>query len=554
MRRVTTALSAVATLCLLACGGDKGETGSLDPHGGDDTDTTSPSCTEHVLEDIQIPLRDGVELSAFMRRPVDLNCQLPTVLIFTPYDKENSRTLWFSDDGSQPLFDSRDYAFVVADWRGYYGSEGSVGGSDQQGADGHDLVEWIAEQPFSNGAVGMYGPSALGGVQFAVAEEKPPHLAAIVPIFASPTDGYEKWNPGGVLRREYLNGLGVLYGTTEETFAEHPTIDAAWIYLASLYHPELVEVPVLHVHGFFDLNAEHTLAGSEQLTAVSERPLLIGEWHHFASGGETDWAAGMTKQELLWWDGEKVIQHNALAFFERHLQGIASDADEWSPVRYQRGDDWLEAETWPPQGAQELTFYLGDGTLQASSPGAADLDFPYSPADPSPTVGGQTLHYAYEHGPAYQDDVLSRADALVFVTEVLDADVELAGPIAASLQAKTTGTDTHFVLRLTDVSPDGQHLLLTDGVRRMALHESLEELTEISPNTQYTVPVEFTNPQGWRFEAGHRIGLILTSSHSERFEKSTNVADHYLFDESVAVDVTNTLVTGASTLTLTIAP
>ena len=376
MLRLSSTLGVAVMLSLLSCGGDKGETGSVDTDAGSDTNSAQPSCPEHVMEDVQIPVRDKVELSAFVRRPVDPDCQLPTVLIFTPYDKENARTLWFSDDGTQPLFDSRDYAFVVADWRGYYDSGGSVGGSAQQGADGYDLVEWIAEQPFSNGAVGMYGPSALGGVQFTVAEESPPHLAAIVPIFASPTDSYEKWNPGGVLRREYLNGLGVLYGTTEETFAEHPTIDNAWTYLASLYHPELVEVPALHVHGFFDLNAGHTLEGSELLTGVSERRLLIGEWHHFASGGETDWASGMTKQELLWWDGDKVIQYNALAFYERHLHGIASDADDWSPVRYQRGDDWLEAEAWPPEDAEEIRDMVErivDNCLEASEYEMAQL-------------------------------------------------------------------------------------------------------------------------------------------------------------------------------------
>ncbi len=556
------ALLVLTTALLSACSGDSkdGVPPDSDPPDSDLPDSDLPDsddpsvCLEHTLENIDIAVRDGVELSAFVRKPVDPDCTLPTVLLFTPYDKENTRDLWFTDDGTQPLFDSKDYAFVVADWRGRFASGGTAGSAAQQGEDGHDLVEWIAEQSFSDGSVGMIGTSALGGVQFGVAEEKPPHLGAIVPIFASPTDSFEKWNPGGVLRREYLNGLGVLFGSSEDLFAEHPTDDGAWAYLESLFAPEDVEVPVLHVHGFFDLDAGHTLQGSTQLTSVVERYQLIGEWHHFSSGGESDWVGDMSEQELLWWDAGKVIQHNALAFFDRFLRGVSSEADDWAAVRYQRGDDWLDSESWPPAGAEALTFYLGDGSLQGTAPTATDLPFPYDPSDPSPTVGGQTLHFNYEHGPAYQDEVVGRSDALVFVTDVLTEAIHLAGSISASLQVRTTGTDTHFVLRLTDVGPDGRHLLLTDGIRRLALYENLSDLKTITPGDLYTVPIDFTNPQGWGFEAGHRIGLILTSSHSERFEKSTNVAGHYIFDETVAQAVTNTVVLGQSTLSLTVQP
>jgi len=551
---------------IMACRGDKDPSGQepdTDTDGGadtaTDTDTGSsgqPDCSVHIFEDITIPVRDKAELAAFVRIPEDPDCQLPTVFVYTSYDKENSRDLWFTDEGVEPLFDSRDYAFVVADWRGRYGSdEYDAGGADQNGEDGYDIVEWIAEQSFSDGHVGMYGPSALGGVQFTIAELQPPHLSAIVPIFAGPIENnYEKYMPGGVVRKEYLDAIGILYSSTTDFLEEHPTYDATWQYLEALSTPELTEVPVLHVNGFFDLHAGITLAGSQMLTGTSERRLLIGEWHHFASGGSTDWFSDMSEQELLWWDEERRIQTDALAFFDRHMAGVASDADDWAPVRYQRADEWLDSDTWPPSDSETLTLYLGDGTLQDSAPDSAEYDFPYDPEDPSPTVGGQTLLYTYSHGPDWQDEVVERDDALVFVTDELTEDVDLAGPIAATLQVSTTGDDTHLVIRVTDVHPDGSHLLLTDGIRRLGLYGGLDSLSDIEPGEVYDMPVDATNPLAWKFEAGHRIGLILTSSNYSRFERASNSGSVVYEEAEEVLEVTNTLVSGESTLTLTIEP
>jgi putative CocE/NonD family hydrolase len=141
---------------------------------------------------------------------------------------------------------------------------------------------------------------------------------------------------------------------------------------------------------------------------------------------------------------------------------------------------------------------------------------------------------------------------LVFVTEPLTEALDLAGPLSASLQVRTTGEDTHFAIRITDVYPDGRHLLLTDGIRRLALHESLETLADVVPGDLYTVPVDGTNPLAWRFEEGHRIGLILTSSNYSRFERASNTGTVIYEDAASPVVVTNTLVAGESVLHLTL--
>src|SRR5664279_3366373 len=51
--------------------------------------------------------------------------------------------------------------------------------------DVHDAVEWLAGQAWSNGNVGMWGISYGGFTSIQVAQLKPPHLRAIVPVYAS---------------------------------------------------------------------------------------------------------------------------------------------------------------------------------------------------------------------------------------------------------------------------------------------------------------------------------------------------------------------------------
>ncbi len=81
-----------------------------------------------------------------------------------------------------------------------------------------------------------------------------------------------------------------------------------------------------------------------------------------------------------------------------------------------------------------------------------------------------------------------------------------------------------------------------------------ETLADVVPGDLYTVPVDGTNPLAWRFEEGHRIGLILTSSNYSRFERASNTGTVIYEDAASPVVVTNTLVAGESVLRLTRAP
>ena len=110
-----------------------------------------------IRRDLRIPMRDGVHLSANLFLP-DGGGPFPVVFQRMPYG--------WSGGPLGEFFARRGYAFLIQDCRGRYDSEGEFYPFINDAQDGYDSLEWIAGQPWSNGNVGMLGPSYLGAVQW----------------------------------------------------------------------------------------------------------------------------------------------------------------------------------------------------------------------------------------------------------------------------------------------------------------------------------------------------------------------------------------------------
>ena len=174
-------------------------------------DSFLPASAPFDATEMRIPMRDGAELAAdvYLPRSEATAGPWPVVLIQTPYDKSGVRP-WFQGEGrwgERSLFTDTAYAFVVTDWRGRSASAAAArpgrvvpGGAD----DGYDTVEWIATQPWSNGKIGTWGPSALGAAQFRTASARPPHLVCAVPVVMPLNLTYDIYFPGGALWEEFV--------------------------------------------------------------------------------------------------------------------------------------------------------------------------------------------------------------------------------------------------------------------------------------------------------------------------------------------------------------
>jgi uncharacterized protein len=160
-----------------------------------------------------IPVRDGTTLEAWITKPSHSQAKLPTILTLTQYDIDGGR-----HGDSAGYYARRGYAFVQAYVRGR-GQSGGVKSDSlgaQVGRDGHDLVEWIAAQPWSDGRVVMFGGSFVGMTQWQTAAQLPPHLAAIAP-YVPIYPGWDVPNTNGIPQAWTAVILGYVAGRALNT-------------------------------------------------------------------------------------------------------------------------------------------------------------------------------------------------------------------------------------------------------------------------------------------------------------------------------------------------
>ncbi|MBI1287478.1 MAG: CocE/NonD family hydrolase [Flavobacteriales bacterium] len=477
-------------------------------------------------QEVQIPMRDSEDLAADVYVPA--NCSsCPTILIQTPYWKN-----WFRYNlplNVETDIDNSPYAFVVVDWRGFYGSSGALNGQPNRGEDGYDCVEWIAQQSWSNGKVGTWGPSALGVIQFQTAKEHPPHLTCCVPLVAAPQFYYEDYFPGGVYRTEYVEQLDALGYGLSGILLSNPYYNLVWQGAESgSWYPSELDVPFYMIGGWFDHNIRDmwnifpAMVQSES-TDVDHK-ILFGPWTH---GGHGTAAPGTAQQgDLSFPSAAGVETDKAVAFFAYHLLEQQNGWQNEPRIHYfQMGmDEWFDASEWPPI-SQTVNYYLGStsdiGTTLGSS-GTA----PYftDPADPSPTVGGPTLKADLLQGPYdISSTVESRFDYALFETDVLTEDLSVQGRINVKLFVSTDQLDGDVAIRLTDVFPNNESIIMRDGIQRLRFRNGFSHNDEAfcSTGEVYEVNIELEDI-AHTFLTGHKIRLLVTGANYPRFDVNLN--------------------------------
>ena len=509
--------------------------------------------------EVGIPMRDTIELSADVYLPLESQRPAPAILQFTPYDKSNQS--WFVPEAR--YYQERGYAYVIADARGRGKSEGDWRPWVHDGRDGHDVVEWIAEQPWCTGKVGTSGLSYNGWTQWAIANEHPPHLACMISTAAAGqfmqeipfTFGvfqlYFVWWLRGVRRRiaqgyggrpgEIVPWLEVLSRLPVGAFSEfvdpsgpgwrdmmeHDRLDDFWRSLRFDGHYDGIDVPCLHVNGWFDV--EDLLGGMhhyEQMVrdspAASQQRLIVGPWSHVntrvphSSYGGLDFGP----------EGSIDIDAEHEAWFDHWLKDVDNGVGELPPVEvFETGANaWRRGPSYPravADAALFLRFEDGAGRL-AAAPADADppQSFTYDPLDPAPTLF-DVAHYPLADMPLDQTPVEARPDVLAYTSEPLDAPLTISGWPFVDLHASTDGDDTDWHVKLTDVWPDGRSIRVASGCLRGANHRSLEEPEPLAPGQPYRFSVEL-NPVQHRFLVGHRIRVTVTSSDFPWFARSMN--------------------------------
>jgi predicted acyl esterase len=476
-----------------------------------------------------IAMRDGKLIAADIHLPSGSG-PWPVILIQTPYNRLLYR--FGLPLGTGLDIASSNYAFVITDWRGFYGSSGAAVPGADRGQDGYDIVEWITAQSWSNGKVGTWGPSALGKIQFMTAKYNPPGLVCAVPLVASMQTQYQEYYPGGALRKEYLDQLDVLGYGLSAVVLPHPTEDFYWSFATnnSSYH-DSIRIPMLMIGGWYDHNIRlmmedfDLLLTNSDVSVRDQHKLLMGPWAHGGSG--TASVGDITQGQLDYPEAERWNDTFALRFLNYYLLGTPNSWDTTSTITYfeMGANTWHADASFPPTGTTYESLYLHSaGQLLPTLPVAASasLTRSYDPNDPSPTVGGTTLRTDLDQGPYDQAPIVeSRGDVMIFSSDVLANDVMVAGPPYAEIYVSSDQVDTDVCVRLTDVYPDGRSMLVHDGVRRMRFRSNFTSPTLMTPGNIYLATVEMPHTC-ITFQAGHRIRLDVTFSNYPRFDANDN--------------------------------
>ena len=242
------------------------------------------------------------------------------------------------------------------------------------------------------------------------------------------------------------------------------------------------------------------------------------------------------------------------AWFDHFLKGENNGILEKMPrVRYYTMglNKWQSSDTWPPRGAQPLSFFLssggkantlnGDGILSDTSPANDTPDkFEYDPMNPVPSYGGNVCctGNAITAGSFDQRKSESRPDILVYSTEPLREGLEVSGPIEVTLYVSSDAKDTDFTVKLIDVYPDGRAYNLDETIQRMRYRDGYDKSKVwMEPGKVYKVTLQPMTTSNY-FDAGHRIRIEVSSSNFPRFDRNLNTGGRN-YDETKGVIARN---------------
>ena len=508
--------------------------------------------------------RDGVRLDADIYRP-DTTEKLPILLMRQPYGREIASTVVYAHPR---WYAAKGYIVVIQDVRGRGTSEGKFDLFTHEVADGCDTIAWVSELPRSNGKVGMYGFSYQGMTQLYAAVHQPEALKAIAPAMVA-YDLYTDW--------AYENGAFCLYANLAwaiqlagET-ARLAKNEAAYLELYrasrnlplsdpipanpelmrklapdSFYHKWLnnpnpdaeywqkrspknllqnVDLPMLHVGGWFDPYLRGTLNLYQAMAAKSQHPqhLLVGPWAHLPWGrklGAIDYGI----------EAQNPIDEIQIRWFDYFLKDIDTGLLEEDPIcLFEMGSNkWRELNSWENN---ERVYYLSSDGLasiredsgmlwQYESEDSPESILPrelerdlaevvtefdnntdilvHDPWRPVPALGG---HASFPSGSRDRSTLDCRSDILTYTSSPLDRNLHIQGEVSIEVYCSTDKPSFDLCAVLSTVQPDGKVFNFTQGYT--SIRSNSGEVKAIAFSLQSTCMC---------IAAGHSLRLSLSAS------------------------------------------
>lgn len=529
-----------------------------------------------------IPTRDGELLATDVYLPGGTEEPVPTVLVRTPYGKENGAEAYYR-------FVQWGYGVVIQDVRGREDSTGPWIPNYFEVEDGDDTLNWIADQTWSDGQVGMTGGSYLGYVQWAAAASGNPHLKAILSSVCAGDAFVDVPRRGGCFNSGMLAWA---FSMTEQrmrgnlmvrddwdqvlnirpirdiprkalghesafldTWMAHMDYDDFWKHSSWKERSKKMVVPALIMSGWFDDNGMGTTQALElvqEFYPQGSYKVILGPWMH---SGNANYDLHCT------YLGEHALRYDldllCFQWLEHFLKGAENQIEASAPVEYYTLGEhkWKTASCWPIPSAVPAVYYL-DGAKEDAASGLPEKGGSLALQKPSKD---RTDSYDYDpqHPAAYIIDLSEnelevpedytleerRPDVLCYTTPVLDHNLTVTGEVHATLYVSSDCPDTDFIVRLTDVSEHGTSVKLADGVISAKYRNGFEKPEYMVPGCIYEIRIRTTKISN-TFKKGHRLRFTVTSSAKNFIFPNSNTREG--FDSEVTRIAHNTLHCGGS--------
>ncbi|MDP9042140.1 MAG: CocE/NonD family hydrolase [Bacteroidota bacterium] len=545
----------------------------------------SPDSLLYTKISYRIPMRDGILLNTIVLTPADKRIQYPLLITRTPYGIDanypaGNAIIALGKKFAYYTMAQDGYIFVFQDIRGKYKSQGKMEihqplvhqnqkNAVDESTDSWDTIEWLIHNvKNNNGKAGILGISYPGWLALAGSVDPHPALkasseqACMSDLFLGddfhhngafrlsygfeysyelekdPATDSDFPFPAFDLFNWYLH-LGSLKNVNERYFhnqistwnhfVEHPDYDSFWQKNSPLSYVNKVEIPQLHVGGYFDqedLNGPQLMYGHmEKNDDKHINHIVLGPWYHGQWGKGPGDSIGMISFGSKTGEEFRVLQKK---WFDYYLKGIGDGNFEEAYVFQTGSNVWKTYTSWPPHTATIRSLYADAGSKAGFSKPLTAGSVSYI-SDPEKPVPYRTLPIEATYGegsrwrPWQVEDqrfVYTRPDVISFTTDSLKEDLVVTGVVTAHLFASTTGTDADWIVKLIDIYPDwdsanfklsGYQLPVTMEVFRGRFRRSFSKPEALVPDK----PEEFIiglHQLNHMFKKGHKIMIQVQSS------------------------------------------
>ncbi|MGW2051818.1 CocE/NonD family hydrolase [Streptomyces sp. NPDC001858] len=484
-----------------------------------------------VERNLKVPMRDGTVLLADRLAPRIGGEGLPTALLRSPYGRGGPIALQLA----RPLAE-RGFQVLIQSTRGTAGSGGDFDPLRHERLDGIDTVDWVCKQAWFAGSMVLCGPSYLGYTLWAMADQLPGQVKAIIPAMTESALGLE------LLRKdafalEAAFGWGVLVEAQQrrwatarfllgarrrrraervlplsdadsaalgyrsdiiQNFMVHDTDSPFWDGTDASHQVPDVSVPASLIAGWYDVFLPGQLRDYARLQAAGRHPrLTIGPWSHNSSS-------------IV-----KTVVAETLEFGLDHVHGTGP-ADR-APVRVfvMGAEQWRDLSAWPPPeyAPQRVHLHPAGHLALEPSPTSEPDSYRYDPADPTPASGGVRLLPGIEAGRVDNAALEARPDVLTYTSDTLCEDVEMIGEVSADIWFRSSLPHADVFIRVCDVDAAGRSTNICDG---------FIGVTQADEVSRVTVTL---SPTAYLFHAGHRIRVQVSSGAFPQYNRNPGTGE-----------------------------